>query len=182
MMVCSSAIFFFWYFWLTIQKTAASQVRNLFSVVAVFISFPLARAQKQEKRTVFLSSALTPKAQSLAVRPGVTLFHLCKYSKRKKNQIRIYPVVRAGFFWQDFYKSSQVSTLPKAKSRAKDKRAKERQKYAALRCKVGVAPPDFEVRRRMSRVVFPAGRAGDTRAAICAILCFMSRFRVCVCM
>jgi hypothetical protein len=36
----------------------------------------------------------------------------------------------------------------------------------------------------MSRVafcVFPAGRAGDTRAAICAILCFVSRFRVCVC-
>ena len=69
-------------------------------------------------------------------------------------------------------KSSQVNTLPKAKSQAKDKRAKDRQKYAALRCKVGVAPPGFEVRRRMSRVafrVFPAGRAGDTRAAICAI-------------
>jgi hypothetical protein len=48
-------------------------------------------------------------------------------------------------------KSSQVNTLPKAKSQAKDKRAKDRQKYAALRCKVGVAPPGFEVRRRMSR-------------------------------
>ena len=36
-------------------------------------------------------------------------------------------------------KSSQVNTLPKAKSQAKDKRAKDRQKYAALRCKVGVA-------------------------------------------
>jgi hypothetical protein len=35
----------FWYFWLTIQNTATSQVRNLFSVVAVFISFPLARAE-----------------------------------------------------------------------------------------------------------------------------------------
>ena len=81
-------------------------------------------------------------------------------------------------------KSSQVNTLPKAKSQAKDKRAKDRQQYAALRCKVGVAPPGFEVRRRMSRVafrVFPAGRAGDTRAAICAISCFVSRFRVCVC-
>jgi hypothetical protein len=36
----------------------------------------------------------------------------------------------------------------------------------------------------MSRVafrVFPAVRAGDTRAAICAIPCFVSRFRVCVC-
>ena len=32
-------------------------------------------------------------------------------------------------------KSSQVNTLPKAKSQAKDKRAKGRQKYAALRCK-----------------------------------------------
>ena len=83
-------------------------------------------------------------------------------------------------------KSSQVSTLPKAKSQAKDKRAKDRRKYAALRCKVGVAPPGFEVRRSMSRVafrVFPAGRAGDTRAAICAISCFVSRFSVfCVCM
>jgi hypothetical protein len=59
------------------------------------------------------------------------------------------------------HKSSQVNTLPKAKSKAKDKRAKDRQQYAALRCKVGVAPSDFEVRRRMSRVafrVFPAGR------------------------
>jgi len=49
---------------------------------------------------------------------------------------------------------------------------------------MGVAPPGFEVRRKMSRVafrVFPAGRAGDTRAAICTISCFVSRFRVCVC-
>jgi hypothetical protein len=37
----------------------------------------------------------------------------------------------------------------------------------------------------MSRVafrVFPAGRAGDMRAAIIAISCFVSRFRVYVCM
>jgi hypothetical protein len=34
--------------------------------------------------------------------------------------------------------STQVNTLPKAKSQAKDKRAKDRQKYAALRYKVGV--------------------------------------------
>jgi hypothetical protein len=81
--------------------------------------------------------------------------------------------------------SSQVNTLPKAKSQAKDKRAKDRQKHASLRCKVGVAPPGFEVRRRMSRVafrVFPAGRAGDTRVAMCVISFFVSRFRVCVCM
>jgi hypothetical protein len=68
----------------------------------------------------------------------------------------------------ELVKSSQVNTLPNAKSQAKVKRAKDRQKYAALRCKVGVAPPGFDVRRRISRVafrVFPAGRAGDTRAA-----------------
>ena len=68
--------------------------------------------------------------------------------------------------------SSHDNTVPKAKSQAKDKRAKDRQKHSALRCKVGVAPPGFKVRRRMSRVafrVFPAGRAGDTRAAICAV-------------
>ena len=52
------------------------------------------------------------------------------------------------------FKSSQVNTLPKAKSQAKDKRAKDGQKYAALRCKVGVARPGFEVWRRMSRVAF----------------------------
>jgi hypothetical protein len=78
---------------------------------------------------------------------------------------------------------SQVSTLPKAKSQAKVKRAKDRQMHPALRCKVGVAPPGFDARRRMSRVafrVFPAGRAGDTRADICEIVCFVSRFRVCV--
>jgi hypothetical protein len=83
------------------------------------------------------------------------------------------------------FKSSRVNTLPKAKSQAKFKRAKDRQKYAALRCKVGVAPPGFEVRRRLSCVafrVFPAGRAGDTRVDICAISCFLSRFCVCVCM
>ena len=32
----------FWYFWLTIQNTTTSQVRNPLSVIAVFISFPLA--------------------------------------------------------------------------------------------------------------------------------------------
>ena len=32
------------YFWLTIQNTAISQVRNLFSITVVLISFPLARA------------------------------------------------------------------------------------------------------------------------------------------
>jgi hypothetical protein len=31
-------------FWLTIQNTASRQMRNLFYLVAVFISFPLARA------------------------------------------------------------------------------------------------------------------------------------------
>ena len=89
----------------------------------------------------------------------------------------------AGRACQD--KSSQVNTLPKAKSQAEDKRPKDRQKYAALRCKVGVAPPGLEAKRKMSRVafrVFPAGRAGDTRAAICAISCFVSRFCVCWCM
>jgi len=44
----------------------------------------------------------------------------------------------------------RARALPKAKSQATDKRAKDRQKYAALRYKVGVAPPGFEVRRRMS--------------------------------
>jgi hypothetical protein len=33
----------FWYFLLTIQNTASRQVRNLCHLVAVFISFPLAR-------------------------------------------------------------------------------------------------------------------------------------------
>ena len=54
---------------------------------------------------------------------------------------------------QIYIKSSQVHTLPKAKSQAKDKRAKDRRKYSALRFKEGVAPPGFEVQRRMSRVI-----------------------------
>jgi len=33
-----------WYFWLTIQNTASRHVSNAFDLVAVFISFPLARA------------------------------------------------------------------------------------------------------------------------------------------
>jgi hypothetical protein len=35
---------YFWYFWLTIQNTANRKVRNLFHLLAVFITFPLARA------------------------------------------------------------------------------------------------------------------------------------------
>jgi hypothetical protein len=34
--------FTFWYFWFTIENTANRQVRNLFYLMAVFISFPLA--------------------------------------------------------------------------------------------------------------------------------------------
>ena len=40
----TSCLLFFGNFWLTIQNTASRQVRNLFYLVAVFISFPLARA------------------------------------------------------------------------------------------------------------------------------------------
>ena len=35
---------YFWYFWLTSQNTTTSQVRNLFSVIAVFVSFSPWRA------------------------------------------------------------------------------------------------------------------------------------------
>ena len=37
-------VWYFWYFWLTIQNTTIPQVRNLFSVIAVFISFSPWRA------------------------------------------------------------------------------------------------------------------------------------------
>jgi hypothetical protein len=33
-----------WYFWFTNHNTTIPQVRNLFSAIAVFISFPLVRA------------------------------------------------------------------------------------------------------------------------------------------
>jgi hypothetical protein len=39
-----SSLFIFWCFWLTIQNTTTSQARSLFRVIAVFISFCLARA------------------------------------------------------------------------------------------------------------------------------------------
>jgi hypothetical protein len=82
--------------------------------------------------------------------------------------------------------SSQVKSILSPKQRAKPKTNARKTGRRMRHCvaKVGVAPPGFEVRRRMSRVafrVFPAGRAGDTRAAFCAISCFVSRFRVCVC-
>jgi hypothetical protein len=60
----------FWYFWLTIQSTTTSQVRNLFSVVAVFISFP----------PCLLESAIP------AVRPGATRFSCLPKKKKKKRQ------------------------------------------------------------------------------------------------
>jgi hypothetical protein len=47
---CYSACWrrYFWYFLLTIQNTADRQVRNLFCLLAVFISFPLARCATNE--------------------------------------------------------------------------------------------------------------------------------------
>jgi hypothetical protein len=53
-------------------------------------------------------------------------------------------------------------------------REKEEQYYATWRCKVGVTPLDSEVwwKMSMSRAafrVFQAGRAADTRVAICAM-------------
>ena len=59
--------------------------------------------------------------------------------------------------------SSQVNTLPNAKSQAKDKRAKDRQKYAALRCKVC---------RRLSR-----GHAGRVKSGRAVHHCIRSACR-----
>jgi hypothetical protein len=38
----------FWYFWLTIQNTTDRHVSNAFDLLAVFISFSIARTQKQD--------------------------------------------------------------------------------------------------------------------------------------
>jgi len=63
---------YFWYFWLTIQNTTIPQVRNLFSVIAVFISF-------------------SGGTESMAVRPRTAWFLAAlKYflKKRKENKKR----------------------------------------------------------------------------------------------
>jgi hypothetical protein len=47
-------------FELTIQNTTIPQVRNLFSVIAVFISFPLARGESRGRRSEPLLSSTPP--------------------------------------------------------------------------------------------------------------------------
>ena len=50
----------FGYFWLTIQNTANRQMRNLFYLLAVFISFPLARAAAAVAAADFSAAAARP--------------------------------------------------------------------------------------------------------------------------
>jgi hypothetical protein len=50
----------FWYFCLTIQNTAIRQVRNLFCLLAVFISLPLARATAAVAAAYFCCSCCAP--------------------------------------------------------------------------------------------------------------------------
>jgi hypothetical protein len=51
---------FFWYFWLAIQNTANRQMRDLFYLLAVFISFPLARAAAAVAAADFSAAAARP--------------------------------------------------------------------------------------------------------------------------
>jgi hypothetical protein len=50
----------FWYFWLTIQNTENWQMRNLCYLLAVFISFPLARAAAAVSAADFAAAAARP--------------------------------------------------------------------------------------------------------------------------
>jgi hypothetical protein len=71
-------LFFFWYFWLTIQNTTTSLVRNLISVVAVFISFPWRAAAE--------SAFLWPLGQGLRVSCSAALHASQKKKKKRKKK------------------------------------------------------------------------------------------------
>jgi hypothetical protein len=71
----------FWYFWLTIQNTADRQVRNLFCLLAAFISFPEVR----EASAPFSSSAAFPCSPFFGKTP---LFMGGKEKKWKKKENR----------------------------------------------------------------------------------------------
>jgi hypothetical protein len=83
---------FFWCFWFTIQNTTTPQVRNLFSVIAVIISFPLVRAAAAAAAADFCCCCCAPplhpaplyfrakgstKERKLPVAPGLAFGHAC---------------------------------------------------------------------------------------------------------
>ena len=78
---------------------------------------------------------------------------MARIAPRRNGTISLDPSCRVDISEQGSLESSQVNTLPNAKSQAKNKRAKDRQQYAALRCKVGVAPSGFEVNRHKRKVL-----------------------------
>jgi hypothetical protein len=53
----------FWYFWLAIQNTANRQARNLFCLLADFISSPLARCAPPPHPAPFFGGGKVPKKQ-----------------------------------------------------------------------------------------------------------------------
>jgi hypothetical protein len=57
---------------------------------------------------------------------------ICIFPTCKKNSALNFSISTSKIHLAEV-KSSQVNTLPNAKSQSKDKRAKDRQKYAALR-------------------------------------------------
>jgi hypothetical protein len=70
--------YFFWYFWLTIQNKADRQVRNLFCLLAVFISFPLARALLLLRRQLRIFAAAAAGKYQNKTSSGVkTLICVC---------------------------------------------------------------------------------------------------------
>ena len=56
----SKCRYFFWYFWLTIQNTAKRQVRNLFSLLAVFTSFCPGALLRLRQLRLFSAAAAPP--------------------------------------------------------------------------------------------------------------------------
>jgi hypothetical protein len=67
---------YFWCFWLTIQNTTTSQARSLFRVIAVLISFPLARCAPPPHLPPFLGEGSTKKRKSPVV-SGLAFGHVC---------------------------------------------------------------------------------------------------------
>jgi hypothetical protein len=96
----------FWNFWLTIQNTTTSQVRNLFSSITVFISFPLTRAQKQEKRTSPFLYAPPDQLRAFPLQKKKTTTTTTRRKKEKEGRLEVVALA-------PWYRRAGASALPR---------------------------------------------------------------------
>jgi hypothetical protein len=75
----------YWYFWLTIQNTASRQVRNLFYLVAVFISFPWRTGAESPALLALENPILGPKVPDRGS-PSLARFSAPKKKRKKRKE------------------------------------------------------------------------------------------------